>query len=308
MLWNSLWFDLLPGGWFLAGYGPFRRISGGTADAERLNRGSPSLTRLTTLFREDAALVESVHWLQEIHVRALEKKNGAEALKQGVLRLLGDGLLPAGTSVIDVDSEGLWVEQAGLRLSLQELSDGYRAAAALVLDLVRLLQGMMGDATVGEHQGHPAVLAEGVVLIDEIDAHLHIAWQKRIGFWLKDHFPNIQFIVTTHSPFICQAADPGGLFLLPGPGEAGDARKLTEEEYWRVVNGGADDAVLSPLFGLDHSHSQRSEEIREELAALEVKLMQPRTSAEDVARYKELRARLPDDPEEGLLRAWEKRS
>ena len=47
----------------------------------------------------------------------------------------------------------------------------------------------------------------GVAPIDEIDAHLHPAWQREIGFWLKQCFPKGQFIVTSHNPMICQAAD-----------------------------------------------------------------------------------------------------
>jgi predicted ATPase len=53
----------------------------------------------------------------------------------------------------------------------------------------------------------------GVELIDEVDAHLHPEWQREVGFWLKRHFPKIQFLVTTHSPSICQAAAPNGLFV-----------------------------------------------------------------------------------------------
>ena len=59
----------------------------------------------------------------------------------------------------------------------------------------------------------------GVVIIDEIDAHLHVSWQRRIGSWLTSHFPNIQFIVTTHSPYICRSADLGALIRLPGVDE-----------------------------------------------------------------------------------------
>ena len=63
--------------------------------------------------------------------------------------------------------------------------------------------------------GAPVVTHRGVVLIDEVDVHLHVSWQRSIGFWLKKHFPNVQFIVTTHSPFVCQAADPGRSLLPP---------------------------------------------------------------------------------------------
>ena len=295
---QSIWYNFSHNNWFIAGYGPFRRTSGATSDADRLTSGPAKVSRLVTLFREDAALMEAVGWLQGVHTRALEQKNDAEAVKAGVLQLLGDGLLPEGTSVLDVDSDGLWVQQGDLRLPLQELSDGYRVAAALVLDLVRLLLTTASPenapALIVEHNGHPAIRSEGVVLIDEVDAHLHISWQKQIGFWLTEHFPNIQFIVTTHSPFICQAADPGGLFLLPGPGDASPARKLTGEEHWRIVNGSADDVALSPLFGLERVHSEAAERLREELAELEMELLQPSPSPEAIARYKALRVRLPD--------------
>jgi predicted ATP-binding protein involved in virulence len=51
-----------------------------------------------------------------------------------------------------------------------------------------------------------------------IDAHLHPTWQKNVGKWFQDRFPNIQFIVTTHSPLICQAATHGSVWHLPHPG------------------------------------------------------------------------------------------
>src|SRR5438132_1106565 len=76
-----------------------------------------------------------------------------------------------------------------------------------------------GPEAVVDHPGEPPVFDfPGVVLIDEVDSHLHPEWQRQIGFWLKRHFPKMQFIVTTHSPLICQAADVKGLFHLPAPG------------------------------------------------------------------------------------------
>ena len=77
------------------------------------------------------------------------------------------------------------------------------------LDILRHLINVYGltDLTGRDTDGKLFFMRSGVVLIDEIDAHLHPEWQREIGFWLKRHFPNIQFIVTTHSPIICQAAD-----------------------------------------------------------------------------------------------------
>jgi energy-coupling factor transporter ATP-binding protein EcfA2 len=260
-----------PEGWFIAGYGPFRRL-GQREDRERA--GGQLLSGLATLFDEDATLGEAVQWLKhDVYGARLDRLERARKLRDKgrdsdasileaeagsfdglhhvVLALLNDGLLPEGVKVVDFDMEGLWIQQAGVTLPLRQLSDGYRAAAALVFDVLRLLHACYGELKVDLSITPPVVPHDGVVLIDEIDAHLHPEWQKRIGFWLKAHFPNIQFIVTTHSPFICQAADARGLIRLPAPGAGQRAEPVSDEDFRIIVNGGADDTVLSRLFGLE---------------------------------------------------------
>jgi energy-coupling factor transporter ATP-binding protein EcfA2 len=309
------WSSNTTGGWFLCGYGPYRRLSGHAADAQRLMEGRGRIARLVSLFREDSSLVECVGWLREIYLRRLEKKPGAAELERSVLALLNDGLLPDGTKVEKVDSEGLWVRQQGIRLPLSQLSDGYRTTAALVMDIVRHLErcfGRLRIETANDAEGpYYRVLHEGVVLIDEVDLHLHVSWQKRFGFWLKRHFPNIQFIVTTHSPFICQAADPRGLIRLPAPGEDRPAEHISEELYNTVVNGSIDDAVLTELFGLETPYSKPAERLREEIARLEVKLQTGKATDKDRREFQDLRARLPQnlsaDVEQALRKLAAKR-
>jgi hypothetical protein len=188
-----------------------------------------------------------------------------------------------------VDSDGLWVRRGSREFALRELSDGYQTVTALVLDLVRHLHTHYGGlhAERDEGGGISFPLA-GVVLIDEIDAHLHVSWQQRIGEWLKRHFPLVQFIVTTHSPYICQAADPGGLIRLPGPDEEAPPRVVDEELYHRVVYGSGDDAVLTELFGLDSPYSARAEELRRELGELEDRVLAGEAGDAEVERYRRL--------------------
>lgn len=119
------------------------------------------------------------------------------------------------------------------------MSDGYRTVAALVVDILKQIHDAYGELVLDTTDGTPNVPSSGVVIIDEIDAHLHVSWQKRIGGWLKAHFPNIQFIVTTHSPYICQAADPGGLIRLPGPDEESLVEVVPQHLYDRIVFGQA---------------------------------------------------------------------
>jgi energy-coupling factor transporter ATP-binding protein EcfA2 len=283
-----------PVGWFVAGYGPYRRLSGHALDAQRLMGGPLSLSRLVSLFREDASLIESVQWLRDLHLRRLEKREGSEELLTGVLRLLNADLLPDSTRVDKVDSEGLWVTQRGMSLPLREMSDGYRTVVALVMDIARQLHATYGEFKLVQQDGRWCVPYPGVVLIDEIELHLHLSWQRRIGFWFKEHFPNIQFIVTTHSPFVCQAADPKGLIRLPAPGENRTAEHVSDELYKTVVNGTVDEAALTELFGLEHVHSDESERLRERVAHLEASILEGTASPEEREELDRLAAQLPD--------------
>ncbi|WP_406111757.1 AAA family ATPase [Kitasatospora purpeofusca] len=282
-----------PAGWFCAGYGPFRRLTGGSSEAQRLMVNQGPSGRLATLFHEDASLAEGVAWLVDLRLRAYEEDKGGPAadLLQTVLALLQDGLLPDNYQVKRVTADGLWVEgrEGTKQFPLKEMSDGYRTVAALVLDIVRQLQGAYGALMVSRtSSGGTVVRNPGVVLIDEVDAHLHVTWQRKIGDWLQEHFPCIQFIVTSHSPYICQAADEGALIRLPGIDEHQAPEVVQEDLYRRVVYGTGDDAVISELFGLETLFSSRAERERRRLVALERKVYAQTTTPEEDEEYRQL--------------------
>lgn len=289
---------------YTAGYGPFRRLSSDSSSPQ-LRLADPDddpgqvmqrANRFATLFQDDVALSAVIPWLVGLHLRDLEGEAGQGELLRTVLDLLSDGLLPDDYRVAKVDSRGLWVSHEGQTYPLREMSDGQRTVAALVLDIARGLHDFYGHLNVHRDGGSLSINLPGIVLIDEIDTHLHVSWQKRIGGWLTAHFPKIQFIVTTHSPYICQAADPGGLIRLPGPGERTGPQQVSEDLYRRVVYGSGDDAVLSELFGLDSPYSERAEGIRRELIGLESKLFRGEASEDEERRYHELSETLASSP------------
>jgi len=93
-------------------------------------------------------------------------------------------------------------------LSVEQLSDGEKCTLALIGDLARRLS-LANPSRKNPLQG------EGVVLIDEIELHMHPAWQREILSKLKKTFPNIQFIITTHSPQVLgEVEDDFNLFSL----------------------------------------------------------------------------------------------
>ncbi|GAB3701978.1 AAA family ATPase [Nocardiopsis oceani] len=280
-------------GWYVAGYGPFRRLDGGSAAAQRLVLTPGPVARLASLFEEDVSLAESVQWLKDLLLRKAENHLGAGELLDFVERILDDGLLPDGFKVHGVHVDGLWVEHKGRTSALGEVSDGYRTVAALVLDLVRQMHWAGGNDALGESRdGTPCIALPGVVLIDEIDVHLHVSWQKEIGRWFKKHFPHVQFIVSSHSPYICQSADPGGLIRLPGVNEEEAPRVVSEELYQRIVYGSGDDALLTDLFGIETPYSEEAEDKRRRLGALELAVLRGKASEAERQEYVELSRKL----------------
>jgi predicted ATP-binding protein involved in virulence len=106
---------------------------------------------------------------------------------------------------------------------LSNLSGGQRTMLALVADVA--IKAVMQnnflvpvDALTSDDEPLPRVLAQtpGVVLIDELDVHLHPKWQRRVVHNLRSVFPRVQFIATTHSPFIVQSLRGEELINLQG--------------------------------------------------------------------------------------------
>ena len=87
------------------------------------------------------------------------------------------------------------VKKDGESLSVDQLSDGEKCMIALVGDLARRL-------VVANPEQEDPLLGNGIVLVDEIELHLHPEWQKSVLPRLLQTFPNVQFVVTTHSPLV----------------------------------------------------------------------------------------------------------
>jgi len=278
------------GAWFAVAYGPFRRLYGTSTEAMRLMSAPGKPPRFATLFKEDATLGEGQNWLRELQFKSLEQKEKERGVLEHVLDLLDSDFLRHGLRVERVDSEGLWLKgEDGIVLPLSDMSDGYRSSLALLIDILRHLSEVFPalPLTVKGDDGRPYVPHGGVVLIDEVDAHLHPEWQRQLGFWLKKHFPKIQFIVTSHSAFVCQAADDLGVYYLSGDADVG-ANRVTENEWKKIVAGTADDVLLSVAFGLKHTRSPRAVDARKEWSLLRAKKNRVQLSADESARMRQL--------------------
>lgn len=262
----------------------------------------PTTSRFVTMFEEAASLAEVDQWMRNLKHKELENKADEREQLALLLEILRDDLMPNQITVDRVDSDGLWLtDRNGVQLSWREMSDGYRSALALLADIVRHMIDVFGMSGLTQrgNDGKLRIVRSGVVLIDEVDAHLHPEWQRTIGFWLKDHFPNVQFLVTSHSPLICQAADENGLFVLPEPGSDIAPRRLTIDEHAKVIASRPDTILLSPAFGLQNTRSPRAVEARKEYADLQAKARAgARLTGEETKRMTQLE--LFDKVEEDL--------
>ena len=111
------------------------------------------------------------------------------------------------------------------KLSLNQLSGGYRIVLALAADLARrMAQG-------NPHMDDP-LQSEAIVLIDEIELHLHPAWQQRILSDLMRTFPNAQFIVSTHSPQVLTTVEPKRIVELYRDGDNIAAESTGSSNLW----------------------------------------------------------------------------
>lgn len=252
---------------FLAAYGPFRRFTGGDAEWVKSFKSHPRLQGVLTLFDERAALSDALEWLKDLWVRArtITPTPPEAGFLQDLLAFINDtSFLPPGVEIEEPDADGVWCRDGnGLRVLAIDLSDGYRAVLSLALDLLRRLAADHGYAKVFAATGARSVALPGVVLIDEVDAHLHPTWQQRIGFWFKERFPQVQFLVATHSAIVCQAAD--SVMLLPAPGGGEAPRMAAKAELDRLRYGDLLDAFSTDFFG---ERVTRSEAGRTKLARL----------------------------------------
>ncbi len=281
------------GGWFSASYGPFRRFSGGNKDYEKIFYSNPKLAPHLSAFGESVALTESLEWLKELRFRAFEEKPDGLLLEQIAQFINQKDFLPHHTQLQGVSSSGVtFADGNGCEVAVEELSDGYRSILSMTFELIRqMTKAYPGRAIFADD--FAKVIVPGVVLIDEVDAHLHPSWQRQIGRWFREHFPNIQFIVTTHSPFVCQAADVGTVYRLPKPGSNEKAGMVTGTDLDRLLFGNIMDAYSTDMFGTGATRSEESKKRLQKLAELNMAELMRELTAEERQEQESLRSTLP---------------
>jgi energy-coupling factor transporter ATP-binding protein EcfA2 len=281
-------------GWFSAAYGPFRRFAGGDKDYEKIFYSNPRLAAHLSVFGENVALSECIRWLQDLQFKKLENQADGNLLDHIRNFVNQEGFLPHQARLSEVSSRGVdFIDGNGYTLPVEDLSDGYRSILSMTFELIRQMAKVYEPHQIFNPEFGGNIGVPGVVLIDEVDAHLHPSWQRGIGVWFREHFPKMQFIVTTHSPLICQAAEVGTVWRLPRPGSEEKGGRVVGPELDRLIYGNILDAYSTEMFGDGASRSAESIKLLERLAELNQKELTEALSEAEKSEQQQLRSILP---------------
>jgi len=275
------------------GYGAARR-TGTTGLVEDRKQD-----QFASLFSDTVELINAEEWLLQADYAAKSSKAESRIGKAAIRRRdqIKDILVNLLPDVGDIRFTKPTKEQPQPRVefetpygwvSVDALSLGYKTMIAWMVDLASRLFDRYPDS--------PNPLKEpAVVLVDEIDLHMHPRWQRTIMDYLSERFPNTQFIVTAHSPLVVQAASKANVALLRREGNHVVIDNSPESiQGWRV------DQILTGLFGLESARSPEVGELEEKRTALLAKARLTKADKEELQDIEEKLGDLPtaDTPED----------
>lgn len=168
-------------------------------------------------------------------------------------------------------------------LIVNQLSDGEKCMLAMVGDLARRM-------AIANPNIRDPLRGDGIVLIDEVDLHLHPAWQRHIATALEETFPNCQFLLSTHSPAILSQLEPNRIWILERVKRGVEARR-PEEAYGQSI-----DRIFEDIMSV----SSRPIEVEAQLSELFLAIEQGKLKkAKEL--LKDVKGRIGRDPD--LVRA-----
>lgn len=238
--------------YFVVGYGASRRLAT-ESDAFSFRMGRPhqsSSSRaeaVATLFFNDETLYPLGAWVMQLDYQGKNLE---------VFRSALDHLLPGATfSRIDRKKGQVLFRTPDGEVPLERLSDGHQNVAAWCGDLLRRITDAFPD------RKHP-LKARGLLLIDEIDLHLHPQWQRKLIDFVSVQLPNFQIVCTTHSPMTAQQVGPGELIVMRRPAPDQSPQLYPFEGDPRLLR--IDQLIVSPIFGIETALSRDLELARQE--------------------------------------------
>jgi energy-coupling factor transporter ATP-binding protein EcfA2 len=257
-------------GWFSVGFGSFRRLTRKSEIIVPSLSGTERYTNFLTQFHEDEPLAALERWLVYLDYKIAKDRKDKSASRQFAIGVKAiNHILPEGARFDSISSDGRIIFDVwGNKVPSIALSDGYRSALALAGDLI-------WRAIVAFPDSKDVLNEQGVILIDELDIHLHPTWQRNISSFLRQLFPNMQFIVATHSPLIAAGSGEDSVsYKMEFAHNVFSVTKVDNISLWDV-----DRILRSPAFGLVSTFSPETQKRNDRY--LELTAKKKRTAAEE---------------------------
>lgn len=234
---EALWEEKSPA-FLMVGYGASRRVDPNAGFSEELRSKSRALrySRVAGLFEEAVTMIPLSSWLPRF-----DSQNPGRSAQ--VVSLLNRLLEPHAKLLPKPIGDEYLFCIGGANLPFQALSDGYRAYVGWVADLLYHL-------CMGAPSGLKLTDNRGVVLIDEVDLHLHPEWQQQVIPTLARTLPNLQFVVTSHSPLVVGTLRGANVFVLEAEISDGIRRTVLRPSDEEVYGLSSDQILTSGHFGL----------------------------------------------------------
>jgi hypothetical protein len=251
-LWDPV-FESRNDAFFAVGYGATRRVEA-PENLDMAARGKSTFLRgqrLQGLFQDSFSLIPLSSWLPVLKV---ENPGRYKQVQNLLNRLLKPGRY-AFTGERDRGGDYLF-EHGPLKVPFQALSDGYRAFIGWVAD-------MLFHVCYGCPSGKKLVENSGIILVDEIDLHLHPRWQMTVIPTVARALPRMQFVLTSHSPLVAGSLEWMNITTLK---VAPRSNATTARRLRQSIHGlDADQVLISDFFGLRSSRTPRKARRLDEL-------------------------------------------
>jgi len=274
------------------GYGSSRKLSDRNSKHVGSQGHRDRARSMASLFNRNAELNPLELWAMDLDYRTDGRQMNA------VREVLSDFLPELTFARIDKDRRVLLFETDDGLVPLEHLSDGYQNVAAWVGDLLFQITEIFDDYRNPLH-------VRGLLIIDEVDLHLHPKWQRNLLEFLDDRLPNMQIVVTTHSVVTAQQTPEDALFYSTRkPGRAPEVVAFEGDPQNMLLH----QLFVTEAFGNISDESVQVEHQKDRYRQLHNKVVKSQSDADEMKAIEASIAKIEEDPRDRIVMTEKQRA